>query len=206
MCNIVTVQRVVNSSLPGGTCVVNGGAVTPTAVTCSPSSVTGPGTASCTGTLSGAAPSGGLLVSLSTNNVNASVPGSVTVASGATSFGFTANIGSTSSNQTAMITASANGGSAGTPLNLTVGTQSHSATLSWGSSSSSSIAGYNVYRGTNSGGPYNNKVNPSLVTGLNYKDSTVAGGQTYYYVLTAVNTSGVESAQSTQVTAAIPAP
>jgi fibronectin type 3 domain-containing protein len=74
--------------------------------------------------------------------------------------------------------------------------------LTW-SASTSTVSGYNVYRGTVSGGPYT-KINPSLVTVLSYTDSTVQSGTTYYYVTTAVDSSGNESVYSNEVTAPIP--
>ena len=77
----------------------------------------------------------------------------------------------------------------------------HSATLSW--SAESGISGYNVYRGTVSGGPYS-VINTALVAPANYTDLTVDAGQTYFYVVTSVNSSGVESSFSGQVTATIP--
>jgi len=78
----------------------------------------------------------------------------------------------------------------------------HSATLSW-TASTSTVTGYNVYRGTVSGGPYT-KINSLLVAAVTYTDSTVQSGTTYYYVMTAVDSSGNESVFSNQVTAAIP--
>jgi fibronectin type 3 domain-containing protein len=65
------------------------------------------------------------------------------------------------------------------------------------------IAGYNVYRTTQSGTGYT-KLNGSLATTTSYKDSTVQSGTTYFYVVTAVNTAGVESAFSTAALAVIP--
>jgi fibronectin type 3 domain-containing protein len=82
---------------------------------------------------------------------------------------------------------------------------SHSVSLTWSPSSSSGVAGYNVYRSSTSGGSYT-KINSSLVSGTNYTDSTVQSGQTYYYVTTAVNTSNAESAYSNQAVAVIPTP
>jgi hypothetical protein len=79
----------------------------------------------------------------------------------------------------------------------------HSADLSW-SPSPSAIVGYNVYRGTKSGGPYA-KVNSSLDPSTIYTDSTVQNGQTYYYVSTAVSAAGAESANSNQLQMVIPA-
>jgi hypothetical protein len=205
VCTVVTVQRVVNASLPGGTCVVNSGAVIPTGLSCAPSSVSAPGNSSCSGTLSGAAPSGGLTLTLSSNSASVTVPSSVTVAAGTATFGFTATVGSITTNQTAVLTASANGASPTVSLSLTAPSAgSHSVALAWVASTSTTVAGYNVYRGTASGGPYATRLNSSLVAGLSYTDTTVLAGQTYYYVVTSVDTSGNESGFSTQAVATIP--
>jgi len=85
------------------------------------------------------------------------------------------------------------------------GTQasSHSVALSW-DASTSQVAGFNIYRGTKSGGPYA-KLNSSLL-GTSYTDASVQAGSTYYYVATSVNSNNVESAYSTQAMAAIPNP
>ena len=80
----------------------------------------------------------------------------------------------------------------------------HNVTLSW-KSGSSGTSGYNVYRSTASGGPYS-KVNPVLDPSSTYVDSSVSGGKTYYYVTTAVSSSGTESKFSNQATAAVPGP
>jgi fibronectin type 3 domain-containing protein len=53
------------------------------------------------------------------------------------------------------------------------------------------------------GGPYT-LINTSLVTGVSYTDTAVQSGVTYFYVTTAVDSSGVESLDSNQVTAVIP--
>jgi fibronectin type 3 domain-containing protein len=78
----------------------------------------------------------------------------------------------------------------------------HSVTLSW-TASTTSVSGYNVYRSTQSGTGYV-KLNSSLVTSASYVDTAVSGGVTYYYVITAVTGSGVESAYSSQVSALVP--
>ncbi len=78
----------------------------------------------------------------------------------------------------------------------------HSASLTW-NASTSTVAGYNVYRSTVSGSGYT-KINSSLITTLTYTDSTVQSGTTYFYVTTAVDSSGSESANSNEVIAAIP--
>jgi len=81
----------------------------------------------------------------------------------------------------------------------------HNVDLSWNASPDMSISGYNVYRGTVSGGPYA-KINSALDSAVSYGDLTVQSGQTYYYVTTAVDSSGVESGYSSQVQAVIPFP
>jgi fibronectin type 3 domain-containing protein len=108
------------------------------------------------------------------------VSGSVSIASNATNSPSTITLSGT--------------GVVGTP---------HSVSLSW-SESSSVVSGYNVYRGTTSNGPYPTKLNSSLVTAVGYSDSTVVDGTTYYYVVTAVDSSEVESVDSNQATAVIP--
>jgi fibronectin type 3 domain-containing protein len=77
--------------------------------------------------------------------------------------------------------------------------------LTWTASPSPSIAGYNVYRSQTSGSGYT-KMNSTLVASLAYNDTSVTPGQTYYYVATAVGTTGGESAFSNQATATIPSP
>ena len=75
-----------------------------------------------------------------------------------------------------------------------------SAILDWADNTEPDLAGYNVYRFTTSGGPYTR-----IATGLTvsaYTDGSVTTN--YYYVVTAVDTSGNESANSTEVSA-IPA-
>jgi len=81
-------------------------------------------------------------------------------------------------------------------------TAPHSVALNWGASSSS-VAGYNVYRSTVSGSAYA-KMNGSMVGGVNYADSSVQTGHTYYYVATAVDASGNESVYSNEVAAIVP--
>src|SRR6267378_2443309 len=73
----------------------------------------------------------------------------------------------------------------------------HSVSLSW-TASTSTVNGYNVYRSTTSGAGYT-KLNGGLVSLVNYTDSTVANGITYYYVTTAVDGSGLESINSNEV-------
>jgi fibronectin type 3 domain-containing protein len=80
----------------------------------------------------------------------------------------------------------------------------HSVNLSW-TASTSTVVGYNVYRSSQSGGPYT-ILDSSLIANTTFTDTTVQAGQTYYYVTTAVDTNNVESVFSNQVSAAVPTP
>ena len=109
-----------------------------------------------------------------------SAPGTVTVTSNATGSPATISLSGT--------------GVASTP---------HSVVLTW-TASTSTVTGYYVYRSTTSGTGYA-KLNASLAaTGLTYTDTTVQNGTTYYYVTTAVDSSGTESLYSNEVQAIIP--
>jgi hypothetical protein len=77
--------------------------------------------------------------------------------------------------------------------------------LSWHASTSRGVIGYYVYRGTASGGPYS-RLNSSPTTATKYTDTTVEAGRTYYYVATAINSKGLQSAHSNQIRAVIPSP
>jgi hypothetical protein len=83
------------------------------------------------------------------------------------------------------------------------GTQpSHSVNLLW-NPSSSSVSGYNIYRGTASGGPYL-KLTSAPTSSLAFTDTSVQSGMTYYYVATAVDLNNTESGYSNLATAVIP--
>jgi Cep192 domain 4/Abnormal spindle-like microcephaly-assoc'd, ASPM-SPD-2-Hydin len=81
---------------------------------------------------------------------------------------------------------------------------SHSADLSW-DPSRDPVIGYNVYRGETKGGPYS-KINPVLDSSTNYTDSSVVGGATYYFVVTAISSENQESSPSNEVKVKIPSP
>ena len=84
------------------------------------------------------------------------------------------------------------------------GVAPESVALSWSASTASDIVGYNEYRGTTLGSY--SKLNASPVAGTTYTDAMVQSGQaiTYYYVVTAVNSSGVESADSSPASVTVP--
>jgi len=79
-------------------------------------------------------------------------------------------------------------------------TSQHSVSLSW-NPSASAVAHYNVYRSGTSGGPY---TRIASLPGTSYTDTAVQAGRSYYYVTTAVSSTGKESSHSNQVHALIP--
>ncbi len=81
----------------------------------------------------------------------------------------------------------------------------HGVTLTWVASTSAGVAKYYVFRSTTSGTSYA-KVGEVPSTQLSYDDQAVVAGQTYFYVVTAVDGAGNQSAYSTEVKATIPAP
>jgi len=90
-----------------------------------------------------------------------------------------------------------------TGINFSAGAGSaHSVALTW-DASVSVVSGYNIYRSTVSGSGFT-KLNSSLINGLAYSDTTVTPGTTYFYVATAVDSGGDESADSNQATAVVP--
>jgi hypothetical protein len=66
----------------------------------------------------------------------------------------------------------------------------------------SSIKGYNVYRGLESGGPYIRIAN--VVSINSYEDHGVTSGQTYYYAVTAIGLNSAESGYSNEAIAIVP--
>jgi hypothetical protein len=78
----------------------------------------------------------------------------------------------------------------------------HSVAVSW-SPSTSTVTGYNTYSSQTSGGPYT-KLTSSPIAATSYTDSAVQAGLTYYFVVTSVDSSNVESGYSAEVSALIP--
>jgi fibronectin type 3 domain-containing protein len=72
--------------------------------------------------------------------------------------------------------------------------------LTWTQSASANVTQNRIYRSTVNGGPY------SLVTTIaastSFNNTGLNSGTTYYYVVTAVNGSGLESPVSNQASAA----
>jgi hypothetical protein len=80
----------------------------------------------------------------------------------------------------------------------------HSVDLSW-DASTSTVVGYNVYRGTQTGGPYV-QINSTLQSDRVFTDSNVQAGQKYFYVVTSVDANNVESNFSNEAVATVPTP
>ena len=104
-----------------------------------------------------------------------------------------------------LLPAGCSGGSSSSSPGPGSGQVAHSVILKWDASSTSTVVGYNVFRSTQSGGPYT-VLNTGLISGLTYTDQTVQSGKTYYYNLTAMDENGVESQFAGEVSAVIPSP
>ena len=104
---------------------------------------------------------------------------------------------------TGSVTVTSNASPLTVALSGTGATQvTHSAALSW-AADTSVVAGYNSYSSTVSGGPYV-KLNATLIPTTAFSDTTVQSGKTYYYVVTAVDSSNVESTHSNETSVTIP--
>jgi hypothetical protein len=102
----------------------------------------------------------------------------------------------------ASVTVVSNAGGLVIPLSG-AGNAQQSVSLTWTASVSSDVTGYYVYRSTTQGSGYVS-LNASSPTSIDqYTDSTVQSGMTYYYVVTAVDSSDVESAYSSPATAVV---
>jgi squalene-hopene/tetraprenyl-beta-curcumene cyclase len=73
-------------------------------------------------------------------------------------------------------------------------------TLHWKPYTAFEVTGYNIYRSTTSGASYV-KINTELVTTPAHHDNGLTNGVTYYYVVTAVDTSDNETSHSREASA-----
>ena len=89
------------------------------------------------------------------------------------------------------------------PTEISVELRGVSVFLDWGDNSETDLSGYYVYRSTTSGSGYT-ALNSTVITDSQYTDNTGEGDQTYYYIVTAVDTSSNESDDSDQISATIP--
>jgi hypothetical protein len=101
-------------------------------------------------------------------------------------------VSSNASNSPATVSLSGTGVTAGT----------HTVTLSW-NGAVSGVTGYNTYVSMVPGGPFV-KLSSTLAPAHTYTDDSIQSGHTYYYVVTALNSSNEESVYSSEVTAIVP--
>src|SRR5437773_523500 len=83
------------------------------------------------------------------------------------------------------------------PTGLTATAGDRLVALTW--NGSSGATSYNVNRSTTSGGPYG--LIATIPAAISYNNTGLTSGTTYYYVVTAVNSSGRESPTSIQASA-----
>lgn len=83
----------------------------------------------------------------------------------------------------------------GPPVNVTVVPGIGRVFLTWGENKERDLAGYHVYRSVKSGADYE-RLTAKPLNRSTFSDETVKQGTTYYYVVTAVDTSGNESRRS----------
>ncbi len=86
-----------------------------------------------------------------------------------------------------------------TPTGLMAVAGDRQALLYWTGNTDLDLAGYNLYRRSSSNGTYE-KVNSSLILAgtSNFTDTGLTGGVTYYYVVTAVDQTSLESGYSNE--------
>ncbi len=104
-------------------------------------------------------------------------------------------------------------GGGGSPNPSPTPTPAGQISVNWGQTtlntdgSATNISGYKLYFGTTSGGPYTgaNGISSPISTGpvMSYT-MTLTPGNTYYFVVSTVNSAGVESAQSSELTYKVP--
>jgi hypothetical protein len=94
----------------------------------------------------------------------------------------------------------------GSPQSVSLsGTGTPDVILTWTASVTSGVAGYNVYRGTTSGGESSTPLNSTPINGTTYTDENVTAGASYYYVVMAVASNDVtQSADSNEASATVP--
>jgi hypothetical protein len=152
--------------------------------------------------------SGAITIGSNATNASLVIPFSATLssASGSAASGGLAGTITPASGSASGATSAATGSSAtsaGASAPPAAAPVSPSVTLSWTPSVSDGVIGYNVYRGSASGGPYA-LLTPAPVASPSYTDASVISSQTFYYVVTSVAAGNLEGADSSEVSATIP--
>jgi hypothetical protein len=155
---------------------------------------------------SGAVASGGSeqFTAQVTNTTNTGVGWTASIGSITAAGLFTAPMVSTDQAATVTATSTADPSKSATASLTVKAMVRHSVSLNWQTSPSNDIVFYNAYRSCSQGGPY--ALMASAITGLAYADSSVQAGITYYYVVTATDEHGEESADSGEAAASVPSP
>jgi hypothetical protein len=110
---------------------------------------------------------------------------------------------STSKSESAFLAIADNG--TGSPQTVSLsGSGIHNVDLLWTDSSTPGVVGYNVYRGTTSGGESSTPLNSAPVNGTTFTDESVTAGSTYYYVVTAVGSNDTQSPASGETSTTVP--
>lgn len=84
------------------------------------------------------------------------------------------------------------------PTGLLASADETEVVLVWDANTETDLDGYNVYSAASATGIFT-QINGSLLTDPTYTDSTITAGQTLYYAVTAMDTSGNQSAKSAVV-------
>jgi fibronectin type 3 domain-containing protein len=85
-----------------------------------------------------------------------------------------------------------------TPTGFTAAGSAGNVVLTWNANTEPLLAGYVLQRATSPTGPFAS-LSATLLTGTNFTDTTAVAGATYYYQLTAQDTTGVQSAAASAV-------
>ncbi len=194
--------------------VLSAAPFTPAGLSLYPATVTGGSSSLGTVTLSSYAPPAGVVVALQSSNPAATVPASVTVPGGQRSATFSVTTTDVPAASTATISATAGGVTQTATLTIiqnlsltAAATGSNKVTLYWNGITGAS--GYNVYRGTASGGPYSLVAanvttadpGPGMMGSFMYSDAAgLATGTEYFYIVWAVQ-GGAETIQSDEASA-----
>ena len=92
-----------------------------------------------------------------------------------------------------------------TQLATLTGTGLHDVILTWTACPNPGISGYEIHRGTTSGGESATPLNSAPLSAANYVDTNVTPGTKYYYVVTSVASDGTaRSAPSTEASTTVP--
>jgi len=95
---------------------------------------------------------------------------------------------------------------AGSPHSVALaGAGTHDVILTWKSSATPGIAGYDVFRSTTSK-QGNTPLNTSAISSTTYIDASVKPGQTYWYWVTSIGSDGAQSPVAAVASATVPSP